>query len=137
MSRDLRHIYLVLNIAEMSNHYRYPMGAVITKGSRVLSFGTNKAKTHPLQKNPHTGNRGFIHAEFDALLKAPYIDYYNSQIYVVRLFKNGTFGKARPCKSCIELLLSHGIYIAIYSLEENKFIKEDLRTNKQISIIKI
>ena len=121
----------------MSNHYRYPMGAVITKGSRVLSFGTNKVKTHPKQRNPHTGNRGFIHAEFDALLRAPYIHYSNSQIYVARLLKDGTVGKARPCKSCTELLLSHGIYIVIYSLEENKFIKEDLRINKQISVIEI
>lgn len=58
MSRDLRHIYLTLHVAETSNHHRFAMGALIAKGSRVLSFGINKTKTYPLQKNPHTGNAG-------------------------------------------------------------------------------
>jgi deoxycytidylate deaminase len=137
MCRDIRYAYLAINASLLSSHPRYPMGSVIIHRSKVISFGINKIKTHPLQKNPHTGNHGFIHAELDAIIKSQSRTLNNHQIYTARLLKNNSLGNAKPCKSCREILLSYGIHIVNYSLEDNKFIKEDLRSNNIISIFHI
>lgn len=127
MSRDIKFIRLALEVAGLSNH-KFPMGAVITQGSRIISVGTNKYKTHPLQRNHHTNELATsIHAELDAVLRAPYAKRRGSQISIARLLDDGTSGIARPCKFCRELLLDSGIYIVVYSMLENQFIKEDLR----------
>jgi deoxycytidylate deaminase len=112
-------IHLAEKVASLSTHYN-KIGAVITRKRRVISVGTNKNKLHAKQINPHTDIIGSnIHAELDAIIKAPYFLLEGSNIYVVRLFKNNSMGLARPCKSCINILKQYRIKYMIYSTNES------------------
>lgn len=127
MGRDIKFIKVAIEVAKLSTH-RFPTGAVITRGSKIISFGINKYKTHPLQRNHHTDELGTsIHAELDAILKVPRDKGIGASIYIVRLLKNNFTGNAKPCKYCRKLLIAENIYIIVYSIGNNKFIKEDLR----------
>jgi len=131
MSRTIKLVQLALKVAELSDH-RFSMGAVIARGSRVISFGVNKYKTHPLQINHHTGRLGgSIHAELDAILKAPYRYRKDSQMCIGRVLKDGSPGNARPCKNCCKLLSDSGIYIIAYSTSSGDVVKEDLRNGRK------
>jgi len=126
MSREARLIQLTAKIAELSAH-RFQIGAIVARGSRIISMGVNKYKTHPLQKNHHTNDSGgSIHAELDALLKVHPAKRKGSQIYVVRLLADGSFGNAEPCKFCKDLLITAGIYCVVHSVADGH-IKKDLR----------
>lgn len=127
MARDTKFIKITIEIAKLSTH-RFPTGAVITRGSKIISFGINKYKSHPLQRNHHTGEIGTsIHAELDAILKVPRDKRIGASIYVVRLLRDNSTGNAKPCKCCRKLLITENIYVVVYSIGNNKFIREDLR----------
>jgi len=128
MSRDSRLMQLALKVAELSSHPRFPMGAIIAHGSRVIAIGTNKYKTHPLQKSHHNGGQGIsIHAELDAILKITSRQLRGGQMYIARLLHDGSPGNARPCVVCRNLLLTSSIYVVCYSIGGDRFVQEDLR----------
>ena len=111
-------IHLAEKVASLSTHYN-KVGAIITRGRRVISIGINKNKSHRKQINHHTDVIGSkIHAELDAVIKAPYFLLEGSDIYVVRLLRNNNMGLARPCKSCIIILRQYKIKHMIYSINE-------------------
>lgn len=137
MSREQRYANIATNISFLSQHYKSQVGAIIVNKSILVSTGINRLKTHPLQRNPHTNKPGFIHAELDAIIKSSYVSLNGYQMYIARVLKDNSFGLARPCKSCIEILLSYGINIVNYSYKDNIFIKEDInkgRILKQIIV---
>ena len=122
MARDEKFIKLALNIANLSQHPKFRLGAVIVKGSNVLSVGVNKLKTHPLQNNPHTNNKSLsIHAELCAILKLSGEQLKNSTIYVARILANGISGIAKPCDVCETLLIEAGIKRFVWTIQENNF----------------
>ena len=95
--------------------YIYRLGAVITKGQRVLSTGYNRLAYCPLNKFKISK-----HAEMDAILKL--MRQHNglnslagSTIYVSRINKNGATLLARPCQRCMDLIQSVGIKDVIYT----------------------
>ena len=104
------------------------MAAVLVKGNRVLSFGINRYKTHPLQVSNRFTNS--IHAEVDCLTKAPYDSIKGSTIYVCRRKALGELGNARPCKGCEAHLRKLGVSKVVYSgeggeVESYKIREED------------
>ena len=124
LARQDNFINIAIKVSQLSNH-KFKIGAVISKGRRIISFGINKYKSHPKQINPHTKQQGTsIHAELDALIRAPYPLINNSSIYIARLLRNGETGYCRPCSSCIILLKQYGIKKMIYTLENDE-IKEE------------
>jgi deoxycytidylate deaminase len=120
MARDARFLNLALKIAGQSQH-KFPIGAVITIGNRILSIGTNKYKTHPKQINNYINNHSnstdkhgtSIHAELAAILSYPKLK--GSTIYVARLLHNGAFGLSKPCLSCQNLIEIAGIKKIVYN----------------------
>ena len=116
MCRHMRMISLALQTARLSEHSRFKLGAVLTKGSHIVSLGVNKEKTHPLAINPHRkrGN-GCIHAELDAIIGVPRELLPQTTIYVGRVLADGTPGIAKPCIPCQELLIGVGIAKAYYT----------------------
>lgn len=103
-------------LAAQSEFSRARIGAVITKGGRVLSTGINERK--------YTKRNGrswpSIHAEEAAILKI--LKEPNGQrkligatIYVSRIKKDGTPGLAKPCKDCQALINAVGIKRVFYT----------------------
>ena len=98
-------IELAIRTAHLSDHPRFRLGAVIAKGSRVLSLGTNKEKKSPRSTNPHTNQHGWtIHAELAAILPLSEDNLRGSTIYIARILKSGKRGCSRPCINCMRLI---------------------------------
>ena len=92
-------------------HQQYLVSAIITMGSRVLSIGINKNKTHSIM-----GNLKHLHAEADAILKIR--DKYRligADIFVTRSNPNGRIGMARPCPICMKIIREHKIKSITYT----------------------
>jgi dCMP deaminase len=101
---------LARQVALYSNHPEYQFGAVIVKGSRVVSLACNKYKTHPKAKSQF--NR--IHAELGAIINAK-TDLQGASIYVYRQTRHGVPALAKPCKHCQAVIKESGIKVVFYS----------------------
>lgn len=97
-----------------------PVGAVITNGGRVISYGHNKDKSHPLVKNKYS-----IHAEIDAILSRRYHtgSLEGATIYVYRETCSGDPAMARPCESCMRLIIEAGIRKVYYTINKYPYYK--------------
>lgn len=101
---------------------KFKLGAVIVKGSRVLSKGYNQQKTHPIYGSGAYNN---LHAEGDAIYKAlrAGIDIVGSIMYVYRRNSN----MAAPCKGCEALLRRYGINSVVYTDRQQTYGKKSIR----------
>ena len=97
-----------------STNPRYQLGAVISKGSRIIASGANIYKTHPIIRryHPHI----LLHAEINALLRAKTQSTSGSIIYVYRETKNHVPAIAMPCKICTKFLAGAKIKRAIFTI---------------------
>ena len=90
-----------------SVHAKHKVGAVIVRGSRIISTGFNELRPSALIHRPT------LHAEASAILKllkeSRLHDLSGSDIYVTRFTKGGHTGLSKPCKGCMELIRSVGI----------------------------
>lgn len=95
--------------AKKSRH-RFPMGAAIVRGNRVLSTACNVNKTHPKYGS---GKYQRLHAEGHAIYRAVRqgIDLSGASIYIYRRNNN----LAKPCPCCMGMIHKHGIKEVIYS----------------------
>ena len=93
--------------AKRSTFEQHRLGAVVVKGSRILSTGFNELSYNGITR------RGTTHAEEAAitkLLKAKrFSDLVGSDLYVLRFTKAGRIGLSYPCDRCWNLIRSVGI----------------------------
>lgn len=114
-----------ISVSELSDFPKYKIGCVIAQKNKVLSASFNSTKTHPLQKKmnkerfevdntPHS-----LHAEIHALsyLIDCDIDWKGSVLYTARKRKDGHYGMARPCPSCMKLIKKLGIKNIVYTTD--------------------
>jgi len=114
--KEDRFIRLASKVAEFSQHPRYRLGAVIVKGSSILSIGVNKLKTHTLQNNSYTGQKAkSIHAELSAIIGLSKKQLNGSTIYIARILANGDYGLSKPCASCRILLVEVFVKKAVWT----------------------
>ena len=118
MSRDKKFMELAYNKTFESDH-KYAMSAILVRGNRILSWGNNREKTHPIQKN-YDFRCQSLHAEVDALIRAPYEQIKGSTIYVCRRLVNGHYGLAKPCNGCYMTLERYGIKKVVYSITSDQ-----------------
>lgn len=115
-----KHFQLAKKLSAFSDHPQHKLGAVITRGNRVISLGFNKNTTHT--RSPHRWNR--LHAEIAAIIRSKEsLD--GAEIYVYRETKMGNLGLARPCESCFGMIREVGIK-KIYFSSETGYKKEFL-----------
>lgn len=105
IGRHTRWLDLAVKVAETSTYDRYRMGAVIVRGNRVLSLGTNR-----LQNSPHIAGHHPLcsqHAEEKALSLCG--NTRGATMYIGRLTPAGNIGLARPCERCTTQIETSGI----------------------------
>lgn len=105
--------------------YIYRLGAVITKGKRVLSTGFNQLSYCKI--NNFKNSR---HAEMDAILKLLHkpnglSSLAGATLFVTRITHTGKPAMARPCKKCMKLIHSVGIKEIVYTTD-NTTVKEKI-----------
>lgn len=104
--------------ASLQSRNKFPIGAVLVVGHRIISWGHNRTKSHPKQPSRISFSGRLCtepHAELDALIRAPYEMIKGSSIYVARRMKNGNVGLSRPCYRCTMLLENYGVKKATYT----------------------
>ena len=106
-----------MDVAEKSEYYPYKVGAVVFKGSRILSEGTNAIRgcarvSSEYKKFCHT-----LHAEQDALSKLPPETVKGASIIVIRINNNaaGKISMGKPCEHCQKMIEELGIKNVYYS----------------------
>lgn len=110
-------IKFAMEIAINNTTYpRWRFGAVLTKGSRVFSFGASKKRNNPM--NVPDGVKCAEHAEQAALRKARKSDLRGATIHVARVNNSGKPMMARPCKICESALREAGVTKMIYTTSD-------------------
>lgn len=101
--------------AKKSLHKQHKLGAVIVKGSRILSVGYNSLRPSSLLQTQT------LHAEAAAVLKLlkerRLSDLSGAEMYVTRFTRGGRVGLACPCSDCRDLLTSVGIKRVYYTTD--------------------
>ena len=112
-ARNIRFLQQAKKIANLSNE-RFKVGAIVTKGNRILGLGVNVNKTHPKSN----GRFKTLHAEHSAILDAGLNELQGSTVYVFRSTKDTLPANSKPCPSCYKLLKEAGVKEVYFSLPE-------------------
>jgi deoxycytidylate deaminase len=98
-----------------NNTARWKIGAVLSRGNKILARGTNLKKTHPTFGS---GHYQYLHAEGYVLWLATRrgYDLNNTVIYVYRHNNN----LAKPCTDCQKMLSKYNITSFYSPIELNK-----------------
>lgn len=144
--KDYHFFDLAEKVSKTSDYgKRIKIGAVITDKSEVISVGSNRRKSHPLQKmlnkkyfssrfgglyDIDTIHHHFsIHAELNAILNAGDRDLNGCSIYIFRRDSNGDISMCRPCKACMAAIKLCGIK-KIYYTTKDGYAEETIRYDK-------
>jgi deoxycytidylate deaminase len=120
---NTRFVELAKRAALRSSH-KYHVGAVLTRGNKVVSFGTNQPKTHP-QSYCFWKT---IHAEADALLGVPLSESKGGTMFVVRITRTGLLATSRPCQACFAMLRDYGVKKVYYINDARELVHENIPT---------
>ena len=99
--------------------YKFKLGCAIVYKNRIISIGYNKNKTHPKSNTDHNT----IHAELDAIIKVWDEDLSDCFLYVCRIKKDNSFGLAKPCYWCMNLIREKNIRNVYHTDNNNRWIK--------------
>ncbi len=96
------------------------LGALVTIRKKIIAFGFNSYKSHPLQKKFGRNEKAIcLHAEIDAIKNAlkrvKISDLKRATLYVARIKKDGTIGMAKPCTGCQRAIVAFGIKQVIFT----------------------
>jgi deoxycytidylate deaminase len=102
--------------------------SLITMGRKVIAFGSNRDKTHPMQfKYGKNCNAIYLHAEIDVIVNAlrrlSVDELQKCSLYVLRVkrsSRSGPFiaGKSMPCDGCTRAINAFNLKNVFYT-EEN------------------
>lgn len=104
---------------------KFKIGAIVELGGKVVSFGVNSEKTHPLSPNSENQSpRRQTHAEVKAIINALHClspsDLCKATVYVVRRRSDGSRALSKPCKFCQQFMRSFNIKYAYYTNERGE-----------------
>lgn len=99
------------------------LGAVLAKRGVVLESGYNQLRHQSAVRTRHYP--GSLHAEVNVLSKmirsGRMSEIKGSELYIVRLKRDGSYGLAAPCHNCLRLILALKVRSVIYSNDDNNF----------------
>ena len=109
------------------SQYRFHIGAVIFKGSRIISSGHNDIRSTSQIKDKYKKFENSLHAEQAALMNINWSKVKGYSILVIKISPSkGILSMAKPCKICQKLLVHIGIRNIYYSNEKGEIIKSKL-----------
>lgn len=106
--------------ARESTFERAKVGAVISKGHRILASGCNEIRGYKT-RSPKKWEDS-VHAEqrviLDLLRSGRQHELVGATLYVSRITKDGNLALAKPCSICQELIESVGIKQVFYTTKK-------------------
>lgn len=107
--------------------YRFRIGAVIFKGSRIISSGHNGIRSVSQIKDKFKKYENSLHAEQAALMNIDWNKVKGCSILVMKISPSkGTLSMAKPCEICQKLLEHIGIKTIYYSNEKGEIVRKKL-----------
>lgn len=110
MNRFEKGLKAALQAARRSEFYSHRVGAAVFVGSRLISMGHNKHKSHP--RNRCCWSQ---HAEFDSLVRLVGENLSNAILFVARLTRTDRVSCAKPCDDCQEFINQLNIKKVFYT----------------------
>lgn len=109
--------------------YRFKLGAVIFKGSRIISASHNYLRSCANIKPQYRKWSNSLHAEQAAILAAgEWSKLKGCDLLVMKISKTtGSISNARPCEFCMATMVHVGIKRVYYSDENGSIAVLDLR----------
>lgn len=121
-------MYLNNNIIDLAvkealkSQCHHKIGAVIFKGSKIISSGHNYALKSVKHLRPKFQKwPGSVHAEVDAIIRAR-TDLRRTSIVVVRVNNSNKFLLSKPCKWCMSYIEHVGLKNIYYSVPYYPYI---------------
>lgn len=113
-----------MTVAADSPHPKWFMGAIVVRGSRVVSTAYNVRKNSPALMDGAPGTSE--HAEAAAIRKLTYQAdrAEGATLYVARVSKTGAPRLARPCSACWHKILAAGVRNICYTLSDGGYAIE-------------
>ena len=112
------------------------LGAVLVVKGRLLSFGANRLKSHPLQAEFAKNEEAiFLHAETDAISNAlrqmteAELHFARTTLYIVRTKRRNRLNSpivralAKPCKGCLRAIAKYSINRTVYTVNETDVVE--------------
>lgn len=109
-SKDINRFAIVRKLAETGT-MKWRVGAGLYYGAKLVTFGVNKVKSHPLLKT-YKPTSYSVHAELNAILRANRTN--GCTLYVCRLLVNGDLGASFPCPYCLPHIIEAEIKSIVY-----------------------
>ena len=107
--------------------YRFRIGAVIFKGSRIISSGHNGIRSVSQIKDKFKKYENSLHAEQAALMNIDWNKVKGCSILVMKISPSkGILSMSKPCEICQKLLEHIGIKTIYYSNEKGEIVREKL-----------
>lgn len=136
--RHLKYFSHARSMADMSDYTRCPIGCIAVYKNRIIGYGFNSHRTHPLQQqynqyrdfgNNQENVRAAIHAEIaviSQLKRLENIDYSKVELYIYRKCRSREHGIARPCSGCLKAITEIGIKKVFYTSDYDGYVYEKL-----------
>jgi len=123
---------LMLISRDLPRTFRTRMASCMVHKGRVVAWGFNQAKSHPLAARFCKHSEAiFLHAELDCIRNATRVldqrGLGRSTLYTVRVKRAESEGRtmvqglAKPCKGCAAAIAAFGIGRAVWSTEGQGF----------------
>lgn len=104
--------------------YRFRIGAVIFKGSRIISSGHNGIRSVSQIKDKFKKYENSLHAEQAALISIDWNKVKGCSILVMKISPSkGTLSMALPCEMCRAILNHVGIKNIYYTNQKGEIVK--------------
>lgn len=122
-------IKAALEAAENADFYPYKIGAVVFKGPKIISIGSNGLRACSRIPSKYKLFENSLHAEQDALSKIGKEKAQGASILVIRLKRNGELSMALPCKMCSKMIKAFGIKKVYYSARDGEIYSYKVKDN--------
>lgn len=123
-TKDRRWITVAKKMIPYSNHPKYRMVAILIKGGKIVSMGTNSVGP-PAFFIRYSENRG-RHAEVRCLFGLDKKYTKGATLYVVGVTAFGNTILSKPCKGCEDFIKKMGLRKVIYHTVEDEVTGERL-----------
>lgn len=130
--KDQEIFNVLKRLAEENDFPTARLASAIVINSRIVSFGTNRMKSHPFQKKFGKNSSAiFWHSETLAISNSlRVIDIealQKASIYTIRMKHPSShdpsyvWAMAKPCDGCMNAIYKHRLKKVCYSIEENEY----------------
>lgn len=118
LTRHIKYLRLAESYANKSSYERWPVGAVLVRGGRLLAGAPNDLR-NPASMEGVPFQECSIHAEMAVLKRVKKA--HGTTIYVARVLRTGVLGLAKPCARCQKELIASGVRQAIWTIDGNSY----------------